>query len=1683
MKGKRFLAGLLTAAMLVTSPAVTRAALVDDDLVNLDEIEQTEEPATTEEPVTNQAGKSGYETDWDKLKDEISNAISTFSLGDADEEPVVEDGALKADSGEYFGGDKVNHAIFNKMGRYRVNWIGALNYYFAGSNDNVCTYVKNGGKRDDFIKTYVKPAYDSTPNKNGTTQNVKKAAAKALGLKKKNGTGDPDKIYNSSTRELKQAPETSKIRKAFLVWQARTGRQGSYLYKENAYPNRVNTVALVFGDGDRAIKVKADATYADARPAAGCLTDKDVYEGTAQIRVISCLYADVTDFVKKNGYGDYSVCNIRPWDPDGNGGGSYAQWQLIVVEEDDSFPLSATKVQLGSYCADVKTAERADGWHDTDMDPITLKAPSGINFMSNMNATLMLGLESANGVYTKGVLNVGTAKKTINLYAEGRTSGLFQNGSSGRSDSPKYNNGLFAFYNSTVPKVNNKSVSSNEATVDFVRGDYHWVSYFLVGASVELPIKVKEKQVTEVTDATTGAFTVKNTGFTATSDQVGICNGTVTVTLDSKLTINKKADGNYDITTNQSGVTAKASGNTVTFTGVQLKRNDAKFVYEIKCTGTANSNDRMYYNSDSLKGYVWNRTDKKAVGTSQQWSEDESSVKWVQVGAAQVIYHLNAPNGEANQIPVSIGTAGIDSTLTEEALPNPAGQQVNAYSIRSYDDVGFSANDGYTAGLAGTGTGFYWTTGADGSGTRYNSNQNIYLEESEKVDLYAHWIPDSYGVVYDANGGTGNKLGSDGSVLPLKDGRPNTGVDKAYFGEDYALLRADSFQRPGYYFTGWNTQANGKGYHYEVGDTSKDFTGDANPDGITLYAEWEPVDHYEVQYVDGYVALEHNMLHTNFNTAEFYNAMENGQTITDEATVIKRVKKDEYKYQQDVKIPDIALKERAGYKLLGWAPYEALGAFVDADFGNIDRLRSDADTALERYLHTGTESDLNKLHRAVSSYNSAYDSYAEKLKRAGYGLYKTGRTFCCLPLGSNGCSYYQKADGTKVVTLCAVWVKDVKASIFYLPNTDGSDECVTAKVTQDCEYRKTTTLLQNQFKRSKHRFVNWKGVFGKHDGDLSGSEGTVADGGTIVPVTGITLLSAQWVVDADPNDSILFVSYDYGGSEQFPVLTEAERYEEEKKLSFSSSVSTESSTYSRDIVFPRAKTIRGWKFDGWVEKSYAEKYWKDNYVGLTEEGDSSTTSSSANKWSARNANKIWKAGTKMCFKAGTVFYAQYSRDNCVYFVQQKEIQKAGTAVTRGSFRINQYGYSKDKVTAPQQIAKDGWTAMGWTRNADCQADAECRGGDTIEVIGGDVYYGLYQKKITVSYDPNGYEPVRSMPSAQSETAYYTTAAWDKGMEDNYANAARQYVSNNTYLNTWFKNTDDAKDKRLATDRGYVFPSITVADLVPVYRKINERKTDVIPTHWSTEQKGSKVDTKTSEGWIDPYEVRVNCYAHGSYEFREDTLLYQQYKTVTLSDGEKIHHSVSILAKDKISIGSTFVTDKLSDTGRVYVSENHAVATVTQSGLITGVSDGVTKVNVYASDGKTEIGDCTVIVSTAAVTIPKVLRPGQYAEVGIEVRAGGDASITGNLSMVALSGLSGRNTGTVYKLNAFTRGKNSDYSLLGEGSKVVSATANKWSGGKASKSVDFKVETTQSLETLVPDVYDATVVWKLDLKLN
>lgn len=60
-------------------------------------------------------------------------------------------------------------------------------------------------------------------------------------------------------------------------------------------------------------------------------------------------YIDVTDFVKKNGYGWYYVCNI-PYSTDGASWNSdqFAGWKLIVIEENYNVPMRMLKLKLGS---------------------------------------------------------------------------------------------------------------------------------------------------------------------------------------------------------------------------------------------------------------------------------------------------------------------------------------------------------------------------------------------------------------------------------------------------------------------------------------------------------------------------------------------------------------------------------------------------------------------------------------------------------------------------------------------------------------------------------------------------------------------------------------------------------------------------------------------------------------------------------------------------------------------------------------------------------------------------------------------------------------------------------------------------------------------------------------------------------------------------------------------------------------------------------------------------------------------------------------------------------------------------------------------------------------------------------------------------------------------------------------
>ncbi|WP_186438394.1 InlB B-repeat-containing protein [Cohnella terricola] len=126
-----------------------------------------------------------------------------------------------------------------------------------------------------------------------------------------------------------------------------------------------------------------------------------------------------------------------------------------------------------------------------------------------------------------------------------------------------------------------------------------------------------------------------------------------------------------------------------------------------------------------------------------------------------------------------------------------------------------------------------WNTQADGQGTKYAPGSTFTMG-TEDVTLYAQWelipaIP-TFTVTYDDNEST------DGDV-PID-------INAYEEGETVTVLRnMGDLARTGYKFVGWNTQADGQGTSYAVGDTFEMGTED-----VTLYAQWKAIPTYTVTY-------------------------------------------------------------------------------------------------------------------------------------------------------------------------------------------------------------------------------------------------------------------------------------------------------------------------------------------------------------------------------------------------------------------------------------------------------------------------------------------------------------------------------------------------------------------------------------------------------------------------------------------------------------------------------------------------------------------------------------------------------------------------------------------------------------------------------------------------------------------
>lgn len=175
--------------------------------------------------------------------------------------------------------------------------------------------------------------------------------------------------------------------------------------------------------------------------------------------------------------------------------------------------------------------------------------------------------------------------------------------------------------------------------------------------------------------------------------------------------------------------------------------------------------------------------------------------QWVQNG--RVIY---------TDYQADSGNAPVDPTIY------PAGANVTIAG-----NTGSLTRNGYT--FDG------WNTSPDGTGTNYPVGSTLIKNATVNL-LYPKWVPvPRYALNYDVNG--------------AQSGNPPTDPNSPYLANTTVTVLGNTagMTRPGYTFSGWNTQADGNGTPRAVGSQ---FSMPAA--AVTLYAVWTPDATFTVTY-------------------------------------------------------------------------------------------------------------------------------------------------------------------------------------------------------------------------------------------------------------------------------------------------------------------------------------------------------------------------------------------------------------------------------------------------------------------------------------------------------------------------------------------------------------------------------------------------------------------------------------------------------------------------------------------------------------------------------------------------------------------------------------------------------------------------------------------------------------------
>lgn len=190
--------------------------------------------------------------------------------------------------------------------------------------------------------------------------------------------------------------------------------------------------------------------------------------------------------------------------------------------------------------------------------------------------------------------------------------------------------------------------------------------------------------------------------------------------------------------------------------------------------------------------------------------------------------------GTATSKTVQSNSPYIKSTVTLDSSKNSTTNatssgttSLSAYYGKAYGKITVPSLTGYTFGGYWTGRNetnvggekFYQGTGIQAINSKGESKKEH--DSFENMTLYASWQPIKYTIAYNANGGSGS-MSSD----------TNRSYDVSY------RLKANTYTRDGYIFSGWATNASSTTARYQDASSVKNITS-TNAATVTLYAVWE----------------------------------------------------------------------------------------------------------------------------------------------------------------------------------------------------------------------------------------------------------------------------------------------------------------------------------------------------------------------------------------------------------------------------------------------------------------------------------------------------------------------------------------------------------------------------------------------------------------------------------------------------------------------------------------------------------------------------------------------------------------------------------------------------------------------------------------------------------------------------